>query len=161
MTQPFDRVARGLGMTINLSDEQIYLKHVDDLLRYATVMVGADNADDVVSTVFVRILKGRGLESLEDPRPYLFKAVTNEARSHLRRSRHLPLTERAMPTVDTETVDVIRAIRSLPPQQRSAVFFCLWEEHTIAEASELMGVRPGTVKRYIHEARTTLKGLLA
>lgn len=111
--------------------------------------------------MFVRILKGRGLGSIQEPRPYLFKAVTNEARSHLRRSRHLPLTERAIPAVDGETVDVIRAIRSLPAQQRSAVFFCLWEEHTINEASELMGVRPGTVKRYLHEARTTLKGLLS
>lgn len=147
-------------MTI-ATDEQIYLKHVDDLLRYATVMVGPDHADDVVSSVFVRILKGRGLSSLDDARPYLFKAVTNEARSHLRRTKSLPLTDRPVPPVEPETVDVIRAIRSLPDKQRAVVFLCLWQEHTMQEAAELLGIRAGTVKRYLHDARTTLKGLLS
>ena len=49
---------------------------------------------------------------------------------------------------------------ALPARQRAATYLVYWEGRSIAEASTLMGIRPGTVKRYLHLARRTLKGVL-
>ena len=61
-----------------MDDEQIYLNHRDDLIRYATVLVGPTAAEDVVSVVVMRVLSRRRLSDLAAPRPYLFRAVLNE-----------------------------------------------------------------------------------
>ncbi|HEY7821445.1 MAG TPA: hypothetical protein VIG24_01355, partial [Acidimicrobiia bacterium] len=44
------------------------------------MLVGSDNAADVVSSAVVRVLDGR-LESARDARAYLFQVVANEARN--------------------------------------------------------------------------------
>jgi RNA polymerase sigma-70 factor (ECF subfamily) len=44
--------------------------------------------------------------------------------------------------------------------QRSATYFVYWADMSVAEAAAVMGVRPGTVKRYLHLARAKLEGVL-
>jgi DNA-directed RNA polymerase specialized sigma24 family protein len=44
--------------------------------------------------------------------------------------------------------------------QRAATYFVYWGDMSVATAAEMMGVRPGTVKRYLHLARTKLEGVL-
>lgn len=142
-------------------DESIYTKVKDDLIRYATVLVGPDKADDVVSTVMVRVLRKRSLSSLEEPRAYLFRSVLNEARGTFRgrRSTTLPLEHGStvMPEPDWA---VIQAVADLPPRQRAAVFLRYWDDLPIAEVANLMGTRPGTIKRYLHLAHRSMKGAL-
>lgn len=55
---------------MSLSDETIYTKHKDDLIRYATALVGPADAEDVLSTVVLRVLERRSLTDLDDARPY-------------------------------------------------------------------------------------------
>lgn len=59
---------------MSLSDETIYTKHKDDLIRYATALVGPSDAEDVLSTVVLRVLERRSLSDLDDARAYLFRA---------------------------------------------------------------------------------------
>lgn len=68
-------------------DAEIYEKHAGDLVRYATVLVGPDQAPDVVSTVVLRVLKRRNLSDLDNPRAYLFRSVLNESRSWARKRK--------------------------------------------------------------------------
>jgi len=104
-------------------DEAIYTKVKDDLIRYATVLVGPDRADDVVSTIMVRVLNKRLLSSLDEPRPYLFRSVLNEARGVLRGRRSSPLPlEHAATEMPEPDWTVVQAVASLPPRQRAAVF---------------------------------------
>ena len=79
--QRFAGVSRGLVMK---HDETIYIKVKDGLIRFATVLVGRDHAEDVVSVVMVRLLRKRSLASLDEPRAYLFRSVLNESRGLLR-----------------------------------------------------------------------------
>ena len=139
----------------------IWERHRDELIRYATVLVGASHAEDVVGTVIERVLRRPGgLGSLDDPRPYLFKAVLNQSRNH-RRSRSNPsgwsdsvvLPEELRP-------EVLDAVLELPERQRAAVYLRYWRDLPISETAELMGCRPGTVKRYLHLARRRLQGVL-
>ncbi len=141
-------------------DAEVYAKYRDDLLRYATGLVGAGRAEDVVSTVVLRTIRRRSLADLDNPRAYLLKAVLNEARGLGRRQGNLPLPDMAMSDRSIELLDVIAAVWRLPVQQRAAVFLFYWEGHPVAEIADPIGVRPGTVKRYLYLARKRLKGSL-
>jgi RNA polymerase sigma-70 factor (ECF subfamily) len=146
---------------MEVNDDSVYRKHRDDLLRYAAALVGPHRAEDVLSATVVRVLARGGFERLRDPRPYLFRAVLNEARNTLSRNRSGPLevdlTEDAGPAPDP---DVLDAVLALPPRQRAAVYLVYWQGETVADAAQLMHCRPGTVKRYLHLARQRLKEIL-
>ena len=144
-----------------MDDETIYRKNRDDLIRYATVLVGPAGAEDVVSVVVLRILAKRRLQDLEEPRAYLFRAVLNECKTRLSRRRtHLNTTEVGFGQPDDPQPHIIQAVLELPPQQRAATHLAYWAGMTVTETADLMGIRPGTVKRYLHLARRTLKGVL-
>ena len=155
--QPEGWLARRIGMDGNA---EVYSKYRGELLRYATGLVGAGRAEDVVSTVVVRAIRRRSLADLDNPRAYLLKAVLNEARGLARSQGTFPLPDTPVSDPPIELLDVIAAVWRLPIRQRAAVFLFYWEGHPVAEIAELMGVRPGTVKRYLHLARERLKGSL-
>jgi RNA polymerase sigma factor (sigma-70 family) len=144
---------------MSLSDETIYTKHKDDLIRYATALVGPADAEDVLSTVVLRVLERRSLSDLDDARAYLFRAILTEARGRARRRKPvLPRDEASwMPERDFE---MVAALRRLPPRQRAAVYLVYWEDLSMEETARAMGASPGTVKRYLHLARRRLKGVL-
>jgi RNA polymerase sigma-70 factor (ECF subfamily) len=150
---------------LDVNDETIWQDHKSDLIRYATVLVGGAEAEDVVSSVVVRILERRSLSDFEDPRAYLFRAVLNESRSRKRRMRtHERVMQLVPPVPDVEQAqpspEVYAAVAGLPAQQRAATYLVYWLDMSIADAARTMGVRAGTVKRYIHLARKTLEGIL-
>jgi RNA polymerase sigma factor (sigma-70 family) len=142
------------------SNEAIYNQHRDDLLRYAASLVGKDRADDVVSTVVVRVLANGGMTRLDEPRPYLFRAVLNEARSVLRRESNEPLQDQAAHRAAEEDRHVLEAVMGLPPRQRAAIYLVYWAGETMQGAADLMGCSSGSVKRYLHMAKRRLKGVL-
>lgn len=65
---------------MGVNDREVYEEIAPALMRYATALIGPDQAPDVVSTVVTRAL-GRpdGLTGLVAPKAYLMKAVLNEA----------------------------------------------------------------------------------
>jgi len=151
---------------VELSDREIYEKHAADLIRYATVLVGPDHAPDVVSTVVLRVLRRRSLGDLDDPRAYLFRAVLNECRSWgrrrtTRRTALARLLEReASEPFDSTVADRVSAAHALSrlrPRHRSAAYLVYWLDLPISEAAQILGVSPGTVKRYVHEVRERIR----
>ena len=86
--QPLWGLVRGLS--VRASDAEIYALLKDDLVQYATALVGPDSAGDVVSTVVVRVLSAGSLGDLREPRPYLFRGVLNEATSTRARAAREP-----------------------------------------------------------------------
>lgn len=146
---------------MDVDDADIWLKCKDDLTRYAAVLIGPSDAEDVVSTVFVRVLDRRRLDDLEEARPYLFRAVLNECKTRRSRARTTPAhVDPAIRAPDDPQPEILQAVLTLPLGQRAATFLVYWADMSVAQAAELMGVRPGTVKRYLHLARGKLKGVL-
>jgi RNA polymerase sigma-70 factor (ECF subfamily) len=140
-----------------VNDDAIWNKHRDELIRYASMLVGPDDAEDLVSTVVVRVLSRRRLADLDDARSYLFRSVLNEARSLVRRRRRRPVQREAdVLPVDIEP-EVLAAVLALPRRQRAAVYLTYWRDLPVAEVADLMGCRPGSVKRYLHIARNRLR----
>lgn len=143
-----------------MSDAEIYAEVRTALMRYATALVGVSDAADVVSAVVTRaVARPGGLEGLDDPRPYLMRAILNEVRMrHRSKTRQV----RAMSMVSAEAIradhdHVLDAVMALPPQQRAAVFLTYYEQYTAPEIANVMGCRPATVRRYLHLARNKLK----
>lgn len=150
---------------MGVNDREIYEEIAPALMRYATALVGSDNAHDVVSTVVVRAL-GRtgGLAALNSAKTYLMKAVLNEATGMKRqRARRQTYPMAMVPEIgqhDVEVGDLDSVVMDLPPQQRAAAYLVFYLEHTPTEAAELMGTRPATVRRYLHLARRKLQDAL-
>jgi DNA-directed RNA polymerase specialized sigma24 family protein len=128
---------RGLG--VNPSDGEIYEKHSADLIRYATVLVGPDEALDVVSTVVLRVLKRR-----RSSRVALGRFFEREVSSSL-------------DAAVADRVSAAEAVWRLPPRLRSAAYLVYWLDLSISEAAQMLGVSSGTVKRYVHEARERIR----
>lgn len=132
-------------------------------MRYATALVGVSDAADLVSSVVLRVLERHGgLTELDHPKPYLMRSVLNEARM---RHRSVTRERRAVAVMPGGHVDpvhdeVLDLVMELPPRQRAAVFLAYYEQYTPTEIAELMGCRPGTVRRYLFIARRKLKEVL-
>lgn len=146
-----------------MNDAEVYAEVRADLMRYATALVGVADAADLVSSVVTRVLERRGgLAALDDPKPYLMKAVLNEARmSHRSKSRR----KQAVAVlggghVEPEYDEVLDLVMDLPARQRAAVFLAYYEQYTPTEIAGLMGCRPGTIRRYLHLARRKLREVL-
>ena len=60
----------------------------------------------------------------------------------------------------TETITVLAAVRALPPRQRAAVILCYWEDRSIEETAEALGVTAGTVKSQCSKGLEALRSAL-
>ena len=144
-----------------LAAEDIWTKWGADLLAYASMLVGPDDAGDVVQEVLARVVAS----GLEVERPYLFRSVLNEVRAQHRtrtrrqrrewRARELPAHVELL-----ADPDVRRALGRLSPMQRAVVFLTYWEDLAPADVGKTLGVAPGTVKAHLARARATLRKVL-
>jgi DNA-directed RNA polymerase specialized sigma24 family protein len=70
---------------MSCSEEEIYRKYAEELIRFAAAVVGPDDAADAMSAGFLRAVHSPGWDEVAQPRAYLYRAVLNEARMLLRR----------------------------------------------------------------------------
>ena len=148
-------------------NEELYRREVPGLMRMAGSMVGAHDAQDVVSDAVVRVMTSDGWARVENKRAYLYRAVVNEAKMLMRsrrrrRARELLVAARSSGPRWTALPrpDVHEALDGLSVQQRAVIHLVYWEDLTIADAAILMGVSPGTAKRHLHRARERLRSVL-
>jgi RNA polymerase sigma-70 factor (ECF subfamily) len=145
--------------------QDLYQRHGPALLAYATSLLpDRGMAEDVLHQVFLGLLGKSALP--EEARPYLFRAVRNRALNARRNStRVTPLDDRqwlVKPQRMMEAgLEVERALRELPPEQREVVIMRIWGEMTLAEVARVLDVPANTVaSRYryaLEKLRTALK----
>jgi RNA polymerase sigma-70 factor (ECF subfamily) len=115
-------------------------------------------AEDATQEAFARALE-RWRRLRDEPWAAAWVATTalNVARRMLRRRPDVPVTpsEAAGDDVDAR-VDLVRAIRSLPPRQQEAVVLHYVADLPIVEVAAAMGVEEGTVKAHLFKAREAL-----
>jgi len=123
-------------------------------------------AQDVVQEAFCRALaRWSRISQYDDPAAWVRKVAWNLATSRWRRVRsnlHFVHRERPehAPGPDAEFIDLRTALTALPPKQRQAVVLHYLSDVPVLEIAEMMGVAEGTVKSWLHRARTTLDGRL-
>jgi RNA polymerase sigma-70 factor (ECF subfamily) len=155
-----------------ISIEDAYAAWADDLVRYAAVLVAPRDAADVVADAFANLLDNETTwNRAVDPRRFLFGVVANTARSHhrtaARRSQRAskvvalrPVPDRDEHEVVAPQEHVIGALGDLSPQQRAVIYLAYWEDLSVADISETLGVSDGTVRRQLARARERLRKVL-
>ncbi len=120
----------------------------------------------MVQEAFCRALaKWPRISQYDDPVAWVRKVAWNLATSRWRRVRsnlHFVLRQRLehTPGPDPAEVDLQAALNRLPPRQRQAVVLHYLSDVPVAEIARIMGVAEGTVKSWLHRARTTLDARL-
>jgi len=135
----------------------------------AVTLVCADaaNAEDAVQEALKRAWeRGRSGEVIDNPSAWVAVVAMNLARSGLRRR----LAERkAMDRLSTpvgseppsaETIDVVRAVRTLPRRQRQAIVLHYFMGMTIQEIAMTLELGEGTVKNSLFRARRSLAKII-
>lgn len=157
--------ARRHPMNLEAADEEFYRKHADDLTRFATGLVGPNNASDVVSEAVLSCLSSPKWAEVIEKRSYLYRSVYNKAAEFHRASSRRLLREQLITKqehVEPSEVrpEVLAAIFRLSMKQRAVIVLTYWEDMDIASIARLMGISEGSVKRHLARGRSRLKEVL-
>ena len=152
-------------MTAVADPSEVYRRHADELVRYATALVGPAEAPDVVVDAVVTAFRSPAWPKVENQRAYLYRAVLNRSvsvrRSDARRAAREERFAGGDSVVSSESsVDAQRALAGLSPQQRAVVYLTYWEDLTPAQISALLDVSEGTVRKQLARAREQLRRIL-
>jgi len=140
------------------------------LLRSARRMLGEDEpAHAVTQDCWVAIM--RGIHRLSNPArfaPWAFTILRRKCANSIRQRQHQRAHESGgeMPEVAStadvgESLAVLQAIASLPPDQRLAAHLFFIEGLTLAEIAEVQDIPTGTAKSRLFHARRKLKAALS
>ena len=146
-------------------DEAIYAKYSDELVRFATVLVGPWAAEDVVADAVTRAFNSSAWPEVANPRAYLFQVTLNQARQAQRGERRRMQRERwfTPPGEGSDVgvrIEVLHAMSRLSTRQRGVIFLTYWHDLSNAEVAELLHISKRTVQRELTAARRRLEVLL-
>lgn len=150
--------------------DQLYRDHVDDARRLATILVGAEQAEELVAESFARVLAqlraGRGPR--DNFRAYLHVTIRNGFRDGLRAPREAPVSDQpwlfddAQPPTeelveDLEADTAAHAFATLPESWQKVLWHVEVEGRKPGEVADLLGMRAGAVSSLAHRAREGLR----
>lgn len=149
----------------HLSDEEIYRKHSEELIRFAQGLVGRVDSADVVSAAVLQSITSPGWRDVLNHRAYLYRAVLNQARkTHRDRQRrwskelrHGPERPWELPELRPE---ILAAVKALSSRQRAVIVLTYWEDLAADDIGEVLGISPGAVKKHLARARSKLRRIL-
>jgi RNA polymerase sigma factor (sigma-70 family) len=144
-----------------------YRRWGPELAHYASVLVGHDDAMDVVHEAVVGSLSSGRLDRVDDLRAYWIRSVTNRAaswhRSNGRRARRevrvarWPTADVHADTITSERTGALEALSALTVQQRAVIYLTYWSDLDPARVAQLLGVSDGTVRKQLARGRELLR----
>lgn len=153
---------------------ELYEEHARDLLAYARrrVPVAEDAADLVAETFLVAWRRLGEVPPGEEARLWLYGvargALANQRRGELRRARlaqrlrsELAAAALWLPTVDTGSAPVLRALAGLEQDDREILLLTGWEELAPREIARVLGVSTVAIRSRLHRARRRLRRAMA
>ena len=145
-----------------LGFEEAYREHRLALLRLAYLMSGSrDASEDVVQSVFASAHER--WDQIEDPLPYLKKAVVNRVKDGQRRRLRLlaRAPERPLVALPPEIDETWAQIARLPRAQRAVVVLHYYEDLPLTEVAAILERLPATVRSDHRRALDKLRKALA
>lgn len=147
--------------------EALYIRHADELMRFATSLVGPSDAADLVSVAFVGAMSSGALAAATQPRAYLYRCVLNAARSdarsagrrHRREQRDASRSSTTIPGPEADP-EVWAALGNLSERQRAVVYLTYWMDLSPESIAELLDLSTGSVKKHLDRGRTALRSTL-
>ena len=122
-------------------------------------------AEEVAQDAFVRLLENwRRVSRYDRPGGWVRRVAIRLAVRAAKRRSHLVDLEAAWPVVGDEQrpldLDLIAAVRRLPPRQRAVVALRYGEDLPVNEVADILGCTASTASVHLHRARTKLAELL-
>lgn len=149
--------------------DEFYRSTQQRLLRYVYLLTGdLAETQDAVQEAYVRAWqRWPTVSGYADPEAWMRVVSARLAISRwrtLRRRLQAQLRHGGpgvVPPPGTDTVEVVRALRLLPEEQRVAIALYHLVGMPVAEVARELGVPVGTVKARLSRGRSALAGLLA
>ena len=143
--------------------EETYRDHRVALLRLAYLMSGShDVSEDVVQSVFASAHDR--WDRIDDPLPYLKRAVVNLVkdgqRRRFRHSRAAP-AQAPLAVLPPEVDETWELIQRLPRTQRAVVVLHYYEGLTLVEVADVLDRTPSTVRSDHRRALDKLRKALS
>ena len=165
-------LSRVISKPLPLEFADFFRQHYDLVHATAYGVTGRrEDAEDVVQTVFLRLLRREIPSALQsNPRPYLYRAAVNESLNIIRSRRRRPtsdLEDFDIPAAEsTETGDeathrkLYEAISELNPKAAEILILRYVHEYSDAQIASLLGTSRGTIAVSLYRSRAYLKKLL-
>ena len=161
-------------MTVSTQDdvvEDLITARGRALTGYAYLLCGnVEDAEDLVQDALVKTFARRraGLQ-LDSAEAYVRRSILTlyldgwRRRGRWATRRHLAVAPTSTEGPEARTgdrVDVVAALRQLPPQQKACVVLRFYEDLSVGEIAQRLGLADGSVKRYLSMGVHRLEGLL-
>jgi RNA polymerase sigma factor (sigma-70 family) len=140
--------------------EEVYQEHRVALLRLAFLLTGSrEHSEDLVQNAFASSY-GRW-DRIEQPLPYLKRAVVNQAADWQRRAARERGHASPEPTTHIPEVDETwEQLQHLPTAQRTVIVLHFYEDLRLAEIAQLLSRPPATVRSDLKRALDRLRKVL-
>lgn len=137
--------------------EQVYRENRLALLRLAFLLTGSRTvSEDVVHNAFTAAMVH--WDRIEQPLPYLKRAIANQAADVHRRAKRMASREGTQPVTHIPEVDETWAIvQRLPVRQRTVVVLRFYEDLPLVEIAELLARPASTVRSDLKRALDRLR----
>lgn len=144
--------------------ETLYRTHYSWALKVATRVVGPDDAEDIVSDVFLSVLTARrnGKGPSDNERAYLKRAIQNAATRVYARRRALQTVEPPTVAVDTtgpveRALDRAQVLRNAPDRWGAVLYLADVAGYSNAEVADLTGMTLSAAVSVLRRAREALR----
>lgn len=158
----------------------LYAAHARDVFRTAHRITGSvQDAEDVLQTVFLRLMRGADAAELDNPAAYLHRSAVNAALDLLRQRRRRaavsldgatdddaapadrPAAEPAAPPADSALADALReAVAALPGRTGQIFALRYFDGLSNRQIAELLDTTENTIGVTLHRARARLRPAL-
>ena len=133
------------------------------LLRTAYLLTGQHaDAEDLVQVALVKAVP-HWRRIADNPEPYVRRVLARESVSRWRRRRWREVSSAVLPEtahLDADVAakeDLRRALASLAPRQRAVIVLRYFEDLSVAETAEALGIAAGTVTSQTRDALRVLR----
>ena len=138
----------------------LFDRYADTVYRVALgYLRSPQEAEDVVQTVFLKLLEGHISVYPGKERAFLTKVTVNHCKNLLRTARRHETVglEEAVSLTQPEDRDIFLAIMELPEKVRAVVILHCIEGYSFREISECLHIGISAVSMRLHRAKSILK----
>ena len=139
---------------------ELFDRYADMVYRIAlSYLRSPQEAEDVVQTVFLKLLEGGMIVYPGKERAFLTKVTINHCKNLLtaaKKHEAIPLDE-AVLLIQPEDRDIFYAVMELPEKYRAVVSLHYFEGYSFREISEFLHIGISAVSMRLHRAKNILK----
>ena len=143
-------------------------RYADTVRRICMVhLKNESDTEDIFQTVFLKyVLHSAPFESEEHEKAWIIRVTINACKDLMKsffRSKVVSLDLQqagGTPEADPEYREVLEAVLNLPPKYKDVVYLYYYEDYSVAEIADVMGLKPSTVQTRLSRAREKLKAML-